>query len=125
MHRKSDVISNGGIWITIHISNMLKNLHRNTVPFGKVHFKILNSKIISGTSISDEPSWEKVFANFMQHTLSSLSFNDFSVFELNKNPNKSLNIISSSNLVFREVILILTIRKKSTLKALSTSRISS
>jgi hypothetical protein len=48
----------------------------------------------------------KVFANLMQHSSRSLSFNNFRVFELNKNLVISLNIMNSSNLVFKEVILM-------------------
>jgi hypothetical protein len=40
----------------------------------------------------------------VQDSSSSVSFNDFRIIDLNKKPNISLNTMSSSNLVFKEVI---------------------
>jgi hypothetical protein len=45
-----------------------------------------------------------VSASLVQDSSSSVSFNDFRIIDLNKKPNISLNTMSSSNLVFKEVI---------------------
>jgi hypothetical protein len=52
------------------------------------------------------------FLPSLQHSSSSISFNDFRIVDLNKKPNISLNTMSSSNLVFKEVIAISTTTKK-------------
>jgi hypothetical protein len=50
--------------------------------------------------------------NLVQHSSSSISFSDFKVVELNKNPNILLNVWSSPNLLFNYVFAISTITKK-------------
>jgi hypothetical protein len=72
----------------------------------------LSSKIRSFKSTSEEPSKEKVFANLMQESLSSVVSSAFRVVELIKNPNILLNYWSSSTLIFNELIATSTITKK-------------
>jgi hypothetical protein len=53
-----------------------------------------------------------VSVSLVQDSSSSVSFNDFRIIDLNKKPNIFLNTMSSSNLVFKEVIAISTTTKK-------------
>jgi hypothetical protein len=72
----------------------------------------LNSEIKSFTSTLDKPCEENVSANLVQQSSSSISFIDFKVVELSKNPNILLNVWSSSNLLFNDVFAISIITKK-------------
>jgi hypothetical protein len=58
---------------------------------GRLNFKTLNSEIRLFNSTSDEPFEENIFANLVQQSSSSVSFNDFKVDELNRKPNILLN----------------------------------
>jgi hypothetical protein len=88
----------------------------NIVSDDKINCNTLNSDKRSSTSISDELSWEKVEWNLKQHYFNSLSSNDFNFRESYKNQKLSSNVFNSSNLFFKEVIVIsTTIKKYSTL----------
>jgi hypothetical protein len=55
---------------------------------------------------------ENVSVNVVHQSSNLISFSDFKVVELNKNPNILLSDWSSSNLFFNDVFAISTITKK-------------
>lgn len=98
--------------IRIYFSDILKKISKTYFNLSdRVIYKTLSSKVISFRSTSDEPLKEKVFANLVPHSLSSIISNDFKVIESIKNLNIPLNDWSSSNLVFNELIAISTTTK--------------